>query len=153
MLQQNENNGNKKYSKYEEVIIKAILANQLFEKNFFNDEETVNWRKKVDEIYASPDFDGDEVLAQFIISGSYDNSGPYKNKNNSTNFIPDDVINKELDPNVDKKYITNIEEVVVSVVEEISVVGDNEVVSIESKDLGGTQELDEKIEDINEQED
>lgn len=87
------------YSKYEEVIIKTILANQIFEKSFFDDEDTTNWREEVDKIYNSEDFNGDYVLAEFIINGSFDNNKEYK----TTNFLPTNLM-ENMDINMDKKF-------------------------------------------------
>lgn len=100
-----KDNANKKYSKYEEVIIKTILANQIFEKNFFNDEETINWREEVTKIYNKEDFDGDTVLAQFILNSSFDNNKEYKVES----FIPTNITN-EVDFNMDKKFASKNEE-------------------------------------------
>ena len=99
------NNGNKKYSKYEEVIIKTILANQIFEKNFFNDAETINWREEVNTLYNKEDFDGDTLLAQFILNSSFDNNKEYKTEN----FIPTNITN-EVDFTMDKKFASKNEE-------------------------------------------
>ena len=96
---------NKKYSKYEEVIIKTILANQIFEKNFFNDEETINWREEVNIIYNKEDFDGDTIIAQFILNSSFDNNKEYKTEN----FIPTNITN-EVDFTMDKKFASKNEE-------------------------------------------
>lgn len=100
-----QENIKKKYSKYEEVIIKTILANQIFEKNFFNDEETLNWREEVNKIFNKEDFDGDTVLAQFILNSSFDNNREYKTEN----FIPTNIVN-EVDFNMDKKFASKNEE-------------------------------------------
>ena len=95
----------RKFSKYEIVIIKTLLANELLEKDFLNDKESMNWRQEVDEIFNSPDFDGEKVLANFIISVSYENNERYE----QTNFIPEHIFT-QIDPHTDKKFLTNGEE-------------------------------------------
>jgi hypothetical protein len=102
MLIRNKSKAKQKYSKYEEVIIKTILANKILERSFFNENECIDWRREVNDIYNSEDFDGDEVLAQFIVSGSYDNNVQYK----SNSFIPTNI-GGEIDSNIDKKFMTN----------------------------------------------
>ena len=99
------NSENKKYSKYEEVIIKTILANQIFEKNFFNDAETINWREEVNTLYNKEDFDGDTLIAQFILNSSFDNNKEYKTES----FIPTNITN-EVDFTMDKKFASKNEE-------------------------------------------
>jgi len=95
----------KNFSKYEWVLIKSLLANELLEKDFLNDRESMNWRKEVDEMINDPNFDGEKVLANFIISVSYENNERYK----QNNFIPEHIFT-QIDPHTDKKFITNNED-------------------------------------------
>lgn len=95
----------KKYSKYEEVLIKSLLATEVLANCFFNEEtndRSVNWRQEVEDRYNAPDFDGDEVFARFITSYSYDN---YKNREpyKRVDFIPQNV---EIDQNAEKRFAT-----------------------------------------------
>jgi hypothetical protein len=98
-------NEKKKNSKYEEVIIKTILANEIFEKDFFNDNENNNWRDVVNAMYNEKGFDGDAILARFVISGSFEHHKAYE----TCNFIPTNI-NNEIDENIDKKFILKNDE-------------------------------------------
>lgn len=96
----------KKHSKYEEVIIKSILANELFEKNFLNQEqrENMNWLEEVNKIYNSKDFDGDYIISNFAVNTIYDILSQRKYHN----FLSEDL---EIDNNAEKKYMTIDEEI------------------------------------------
>lgn len=95
----------KKFSKYEWVIIKTLLANELLEKDFLNDRESINWRQQVEDMVHNPDFDGEKILANFIISVSYENNERFQR----TNFIPEHIFT-QIDPHTEKKFLTNSEE-------------------------------------------
>jgi hypothetical protein len=95
-------------TKYEEVIVKTILANQIIEKYYFNHgDTTVNWREEVKKIMNEESFDAYKVLAEFIIQSSFANN--YHHRHKQTAFIPK-TINMEIDNNMEKKFFTAKEE-------------------------------------------
>jgi hypothetical protein len=95
----------KKNSKYEEVIIKTILANKIIEGNFFNNIEMLDWREKVNQMYEEEGFDGDSILAEFITNGIFEHHKDYE----ISNFIPTNI-SSEIDENIEKKFISKNEE-------------------------------------------
>ena len=87
----------RKLTKYEEVISRSLLANEIY---FKYSGENCDIGTIMKEIVSKEDFDGYSVFGKFMTSAIYE-----KKNNPDMDFLPTDLA-KEVDINAEKKFFT-----------------------------------------------